>query len=207
MIAAIVPAAGEGRRMGRPKLLLHIDGLPVITRVVQALRDGGVDAVLVVGPPAGAPEAEALRLAAIQAGALDVFHLPGPTPDMRATIEFGLGHAERLPKLPTHILISPADCPGLSSEIVGSVVARSKADPLAIVVPAAGGRRGHPIALPWDLALAVRALPSGVGIDALVRLHAGKVVEVATAGPAAFDDLDTPEDLDRWRRRSASGGD
>ena len=40
MIAAVVPAAGRSERMGRPKLLLRLDGETVIARVVTALARG-----------------------------------------------------------------------------------------------------------------------------------------------------------------------
>ena len=51
MIAAIVPAAGLSQRMGEPKLLLPIGGIPVIARVIEALLAGGVDRALVITPP------------------------------------------------------------------------------------------------------------------------------------------------------------
>ena len=41
MIAAIVPAAGKSTRMGRPKLLMSLDGATLLHRVVTALRQGG----------------------------------------------------------------------------------------------------------------------------------------------------------------------
>ena len=60
MIAAVVPAAGRSARMGRAKLLLPIDGTTIIARVVTALRRGGADRVIVVAPPADAPEGPAI---------------------------------------------------------------------------------------------------------------------------------------------------
>ena len=51
MIYAVVPAAGRSRRMGQPKLLLGMGGQTVIEHVITALREGGVDRVLVVIGP------------------------------------------------------------------------------------------------------------------------------------------------------------
>jgi len=41
-IGAIVLAAGSSRRMGRNKSLLPIDGTSMIARVVETVRDAGV---------------------------------------------------------------------------------------------------------------------------------------------------------------------
>ena len=70
MIAAVVPAAGRSQRMGRPKLLLPIDGEPLIVRVVTALREGGAERVVVVAPPAESEGGPAVAALASQAGGL-----------------------------------------------------------------------------------------------------------------------------------------
>ena len=81
------------------------------------------------------------------------------------------------------------------------IVDRAKAEPGAILVPVVAGNRGHPVAMPWLLALRVRALPAGVGINALLALNAAKVVEVEVSDPGAVGDLDTPDDYERWGGR------
>lgn len=48
MITALVLAAGRSRRMGTQKLLLPLDGKPVIAHVVDQLLRSPVDRVLVV---------------------------------------------------------------------------------------------------------------------------------------------------------------
>ena len=90
MIAAVVPAAGRGSRMGRPKLALPVEGRPMLERVIAALRDGGADPVVVVT----GPHDPALPPVARAAGA-DVCELTFATPDMRATVEHGLDWLER----------------------------------------------------------------------------------------------------------------
>src|SRR5699024_464482 len=48
-VAGLLLAAGAGRRMGRPKALVHAaDGRPWLTTAVQALREGGCSPVVVV---------------------------------------------------------------------------------------------------------------------------------------------------------------
>jgi len=53
--AAIVLAAGAGTRMksALPKVLHKVAGLPLLGHVVRALRDAGVERIVVVTSPAG----------------------------------------------------------------------------------------------------------------------------------------------------------
>ena len=58
MISGIVLAAGTGSRFGRTKQLVPIDGIPLVLYAVTALRDAGVDEIVVVtGHDADAVEA------------------------------------------------------------------------------------------------------------------------------------------------------
>ena len=47
-LAALILCGGESRRMGRPKALLRIDGHTFIEHIIGALRDGGIERIVVV---------------------------------------------------------------------------------------------------------------------------------------------------------------
>lgn len=196
MIASIVPAAGRSERMGQPKLILAIAGQTVIARLVQTLRQGGAEPVVVVTPPREAPGAGLLIDEADRAGALVVVAESRP-PEMRVSFELGLAHLERSAH-PSVILLCPADSPGITPSVVAQLVEQAQKVPEAILIPTFQGRRGHPIVLPWGMALKSRELPRGAGLNSLVALHAAEVVEVEVAEPGVLDDLDTPEDYQRW---------
>ena len=196
MIAAIVPAAGASRRMGRPKLTLPLGGVPVIARVIEALRDGGADQIIVVVPPAGSPGADDLAETATAAGA-SLVQPSAPTADMRASIELGLARIES-GTAPDAVLLTPGDFPGLSRTLVARVIQAAQDRPGRLVVPIQGGRRGHPLLLPWPLALSIRDLPRNVGVNALLAERADLVVRLDVPEAGAFGDLDTPDDLRQW---------
>jgi molybdopterin converting factor subunit 1 len=71
----------------------------------------------------------------------------------------------------------------------------------SIIVPRSGLRRGHPLVLPWSIASEVAALPSGQGVNAILRRFQSLVVEIPVSDSRMADDIDTPEDLRSWQEK------
>lgn len=202
MIAAIVPAAGRSVRMGRPKLLMEFAGRTLVRRVVEALRGGGIDRVIVVSPADGPAAAEIRSEAA--AGGAEVVVPPVQPAEMRDSIELGIAWLEVAPR-PTAVALTPGDVPGLTPSLVARLlmVARQQSDRL--VIPVHEGRRGHPVVLPWDVACQVRELPADRGVNALVERHRERIVELAVSDAWAIADVNTPADLERWTAVAGGG--
>ncbi len=201
MIAAVVPAAGRSVRMGRPKLLMTLGGETLIHRVVTSLRQGGARRVVVVAPPHSESEGVAIANEAARAGAEVLVPDVHPS-EMRRSVELGITRlASDAP--PQLVLLAPADAPGITAELVARLVDTALRRPGSVVVPFYEGRRGHPLVLPWSLAVQVATLPAGVGVNALVALHSDSVVELPTSSPDVLVNLDTPDDWNRWNLRQA----
>ena len=119
---AAIPAAGYSRRMGRPKLLLPLHGRPLVAGVVEALRRGGVNEIVLVI----APGDEELRDWSRQAG-LRVAVNPDPERGMLSSIREGiteLGGAAALAARGERLLVSPADLPNLDAGTVALLLQR-----------------------------------------------------------------------------------
>jgi molybdenum cofactor cytidylyltransferase len=203
MIAAIVPAAGRSTRMGRPKLLMEFDGVPLIRRVVTALREGGADRVVAV-PPVDSPEAAAIAAEAAAGGAEVVVPESQPA-HMRDSVELGLAALDADPR-PASIVLTPADLPGITRGLVARLLDVARDRPDRLLIPTHDGRRGHPIILPWSIAVRIRELPHGAGLNRLVARHREDVLEVRLSRKGVIDDLDTPEDLEAWLATRAGPG-
>ena len=195
-IAAIIPAAGRSERMGRPKLILPIEGATVIARVVSAFSAAGVAPVIVVAPPSEIEGARPIFEEAESRGAFVV--VPAvPTADMRSSVEFGLLALDREFARPDAVLIAPGDSPGLSSKIIAKIIEHFNTFH-SIVAPTRNGKRGHPLLLPWEFAQEIFDLPPDVGVNALLSLRPESISELLIDDPGAFEDLDTPEDYRKW---------
>jgi molybdopterin converting factor subunit 1 len=121
---------------------------------------------------------------------------------MRQSVELGLEALERdVP--PELVILCPGDAPGITPDLVASLLELAARRRDGIVIPCHEGRRGHPIVLPWGVAAEVRTLPADVGVNALVARHKDRVIERTVPDPGLIADLDTPEDLARWSRHPA----
>jgi molybdenum cofactor cytidylyltransferase len=197
----LIPAAGKSERMGRPKLLLPVDGKTVLEHVLTAVRDGGVAKVLVVV----GPHARALQEAAERAGAY-VLQLAADTADMRETCQRGLDWLESMfhPRADDGWLLMPADHPTCRPEVVRALLDAVRHHPdRSILVPIHDGKRGHPVWLRWDHLPAIRALPASEGLNAFIRAQVEQTLELPWASAEILRDLDTPDD---YRRLLADGG-
>lgn len=107
----IVVAAGVGSRFGRPKAQVPLRGRPLWEWARSALREGGVEEVVVVGAvPGGVPGGDRRR----------------------DSVMAGLSHA---PPAATHVLVHDAARPLASAALVQAVVARLETGDVDAVVP------------------------------------------------------------------------
>jgi CTP:molybdopterin cytidylyltransferase MocA len=197
MTFALIPAGGKSARMGRPKLSLPLAGRTVLEHVIVALRQAGIERILVV---VGAHVPELVPLASA-AGAATLL-LGNDTPDMRATVEQGLAWVEQTwPCAPADPwLLVPADHPMLSPEVVHSVFQAYQPPAHTIVIPTHGAKRGHPSLLAWKHVSGIRALAPGVGINAYFRQHVEETRELPVESADILVDLDTPEVYENLKR-------
>ncbi len=206
-VVAVVPACGISKRMGGgAKLLLPLGGVPLVRRVVGALRGGGVDRVLVVTTTeAQLAGADGIAEEAARGGA-EVVRLERRTLDMRGTVEAGMGVLLEWGEGIEHLVVVPGDSPGVTARVVARVVEVAREARGRIVVASHGGKRGHPLVLPWEMAALIEGLPEGVGINALLDRAAEQVLMVEVSEAGVLWDMDTPEEYREWERIGGGGG-
>jgi CTP:molybdopterin cytidylyltransferase MocA len=184
--AGLLLAAGAGRRYGRPKALVDLEGEPLVRRGVRLLRDGGCTPVHVV----------------LGAGADEVPDLPGAVPVRHARWSEGLGSSLRrgLASLPPDVpaaVVVLVDQPLLSPVAVRRVRV-AYADGALVAVATYAGRPGHPVLLARETWPLLDGYAIGDrGARDLIRDRPDLVVEVPCDDVGAPLDVDTPADLSR----------
>jgi CTP:molybdopterin cytidylyltransferase MocA len=190
--AALLLAAGEGRRLGLgPKALLPYRGRPLIEHAMAVLRAGGCGRVVVV---LGAG-ADAVAAAADLTGCT-VVRNPDWASGMGSSLRVGLA---ALPPAAPAALVSLVDTPGVTPAAVTRLLDAHRAGS-DLAAAAYGGRRAHPVVIGaryWAEASA--GAVGDAGARTLLRDRAGELVLVECADIAVPDDIDTPEAWAAWR--------
>jgi CTP:molybdopterin cytidylyltransferase MocA len=184
MIPALILAAGSGRRMGGPKALLIIEGETLLQRAIGVANAAGCDPVLAV---AGDWDPGPL------AGTVSVIPNLAAVEGMASSIRAGIA---ALPPGSEGVLILTVDQPAVDAGLLRRLLALAAEDPTRPVACAYGGSLGIPAILPRRLFPDLLALRGDRGAKAiLLRENAASL-----PFPEGGQDLDTPADLERFRR-------
>ncbi len=193
-IAALVLAAGQSRRMGEAnKLLLEIDGKPMVRHVVETLQAAPLDGVTVVT----GHEPDALR-SVLEGCPVTFAHNADFEQGLSTSLRTGLA---ALPADTDAVLICLGDMPNVDAGAIAHLIeAYDPADGHAIVVPTHTGKRGNPVL--WDRRFfeAMAAVSGDTGARHLIGENEDLVIEVELPEPGVLEDFDTPESLAHLRR-------
>lgn len=193
-IAAIVLAAGQSRRMGKVnKLLVPVDGKPMVSHVVEALQASQARPLVVVtGHDYAAVEAVLTRRSG-EGQALTLTHNPDYASGLSSSLRRGLA---ALPEGVDGVLVCLGDMPRLTPAIVNRLIAAfNPREGRAICVPTWQGKRGNPVLFAKRFFAEMQEIAGDTGARALIGEHAEVVCEVPMDDNAVLLDIDTPEAL------------
>ena len=198
-VAAVLLAAGEARRMqGINKLLLAIDGVPLVRRSAQVLVRAGIrEIVVVLGHQADRVRAALGDPASL---GLTVIENTDYRSGQHGSVLAGLA---ALPATCAAALVMLGDMPLVDDADLERIVAAwaRRPDGCAAVVPTFDARRGNPVLIGADaLAQIVRERPEG-GARAWMDAHPQRVVRCEMPDDHCVFDLDTPDDIRRLEAR------
>ncbi len=190
-IAAVVLAAGQSSRFGSNKLLIDIDGQPLMQRLLEEIAASNIDETLVVAPNADCDVTNAVGSGQTSCS---VVVNPASAAGLSSSIRCGI---EALRPGTSAAMIVLADMPGVTAGLIDTIIAAFRDDgKRRITMPVrSDGRRGHPVLWPASYFDTLRQLNGDSGGRRIIEAAQNDVLGVPCEDRGAFLDIDTPQDL------------
>ncbi len=190
MLAAVILAAGESRRMGHPKALLPYRGRAFLEHLLEVARHPRIGLTRVVLGASAEEVREKLQLDPASV-VVNPEWQKGQLSSIQAAVR-------SLPAgLTEGVVLFLVDHPLISAKLVDTLIERFISSGKAIVLPTFDGRRGHPAIFRSSLYGELLAAPIEVGARSVVWAHASDVLEVPTDEEGVVLNLNDPDTMKR----------
>lgn len=173
--------------MGRPKALLPIDGQTFIERIVAALKQSGLERIVVVL----GFNAEELRRR-IEPLPVEIVVNPNYQQGQLSSLQAAIRHLQS--DQSCHgMMVHLVDHPYIDPKLVRVMLRRFDEAKNLIVVPRHQGKRGHPVIFARALFAELLNAPLDQGAKAVVNAHRDETLAIDTDDVGITLDIDTPE--------------
>ena len=183
--AAVVTAAGASSRMGRPKALVELGGVPLLARQLAALTGFG-QRLVVLGA-----HAEAIR-AGVHLSEATVVDNPAWPSGRSSSLRCGFAAVSSQARA---VVVAGVDQP-IDAAVVDALLAAFDPATHACALPIAGDRRGHPALL--NAALLdphLRHLPDDSTLRDVLARFADATLEVPVQSAVTLANLNSEADV------------
>ncbi len=199
-IQALILAAGSSTRMGdNNKLLATIDGIPMVTLVVQAALASKVDSVVVVT----GFEAQEVKQS-LQGNEVEFVHNEDYASGMASSLRAGI---RSLSQDSDGVLVMLADMPFVEPEQIDHLINEfERFSDDVIVVPIFCDQPGNPRLWSHCYFEAMCGCDGDVGARNLLKKFSNRVRRVAMNDTNVLTDIDTPAELARFKGNPAKEG-
>lgn len=186
MVSAILLAAGEAKRMGKPKLLMPFGDGTVLGRTLDILLSSRVDEVIVV---LGA-EAEEMRKVVADKGVKVVIN-----PDYRRGMSTSLiAGLKQVDSRAQRVMVALADQPLIGKETYNRLIEESLRADKGIIVLSYQGKRGNPVIFSVRYREELLWLGGDVGGRDILKKYPDDILEVAVDSESVSTSINTLDD-------------
>jgi len=192
MIAALLLAAGQSKRMGQPKMLLPWGTVTVIEQVIRVFAEAGMDDILVITGGAHEQVQDIILNGSREYPVRTAYNKDYESGEMLSSIQCGLRDLTQ--ESIGAALIALGDQPQVEESSVRRVCEAFLQTKSPLVVPSYRMRRGHPWLVARSLWNEILSLGPAQTPRNFLNAHAEAIHYVELDSPTILADLDTPED-------------
>jgi xanthine dehydrogenase accessory factor len=189
LVSAIILAAGESSRMGKPKMLLPYERSSIIETVIGNAALSSIDKTYVV---LGAGHESITQK--IQDNPVETVINPNYKSGMLSSVQCGL---RALSDSTTQVMVLLGDQPMIGERIMDRMILRYNQSEKGIVVASWQGKRGHPILFSSEYIKEILDYPEDGSLKSLLLNHPDDIDELETENPEILRDIDTEQDYQK----------
>ncbi len=183
MISAIILAAGESKRMGKPKQLIPLGRTTILEQTVENCLNSKVNEVILV---LGHSAEEVIRVIAARPVKLAINS--NYQRGMSTSIMTGLNMVDSRARA---VMLTLGDQPFIDSRTLNRLIDEFYSHDKGIVIPVYRGRRGHPVIFAIKYKGELLRLKGDIGARETIDRHADDVLELAVNCEGICIDIDT----------------
>lgn len=201
MIATVILAAGQAKRMGRLKQLLPWGKDTILGKTIDLFQQANTGPIYVVVGSQATAVKEAL-------GERQVVwvHNPDFAQGMSSSLQAGLG---ALPEETEAVLLALGDLPLINPDTVRKMVVLFRQGRHPLVVPRYQGRTGHPVLIAKEFFPQLMVLKGDQGARGLLKEKQELVCYLEVDDPGICQDIDDPQTYARlrpWKEEYSDAG-
>jgi molybdenum cofactor cytidylyltransferase len=189
MIWAMILAAGESKRMGKPKLLLPFGEKTIIETIVETVVSSKVEKTLAILGSEREKIEEKIKNYPVK-----IVYNRDFRSGMLSSVQCGF---QVLPEETQAVLVVLGDQPKISATVINKLVDTYKSSGKGIVLPVYNKERGHPVLIDVKYRGEVENLNPEVGLRGTVYNHPEDIIEVEVETLSIFQDIDDESDYKR----------
>ena len=186
MVSAILLAAGESKRMGKPKQLMPLGKTTMLEQTIDNLLNSKVSEVIVVLGHKAEEITTILVTKPVKIALNPVYHQ-----GMSTSIIAGLNLVDERARA---VMLALADQPFIDSQSINRLIDEFCDHNKGIVIPTYQSRRGHPVIFAIKYKEELSGLKGDIGGRQIIEHHPDDVLEVAVDSPGINIDIDTTDD-------------
>ena len=182
-IECIILAAGESKRMGKPKLLLPLEQGTVLEQTIDNFLNSKVDEVIVV---VGNRAEEMTNLIANRpvVVAVNPVYRHGMSTSIVAGLSFISDETQA-------VMLALADQPFVDTQTINHIIEAFRTHNKGIAIPVYQGRRGHPVIFAIKYKEKLLRLKGDIGGREIIDQHPSDILEVPVNCEGICIDIDT----------------
>ena len=182
-IGCVILAAGRSSRLGKPKALIEVEGVSLISWILSRLTKVGLRPIVVTREGL----VEKIR---DSVGDIEIIVNDEPELGRTGSVKIGLNHLREKKMRDLRILIVPVDRPGFSISTLELLITMKSSS-----CPSSGGRGGHPLIVDVDDIEKILQAPSDSPLNSIIKPN-----KIDVEDEFLHMNIDTQKDVDDFLR-------